>query len=155
MTTQGLSYDLDIQYRFDNFTFENIEFQRDGKLFHFGHQFRGNLTLSDSVFKNIKRGYIFMQAANRLSTSLFTKINILNTQFDNLEQSLVSSIEVEEGSRLSISNSSFTNIFTLAEGSVLTGGYRNTITVISDSVFTNNSAVNGGVLNVQDGSVIK
>ena len=155
ITTHGLSYDLDIQFSFDNITFENIEFQRDGKIFYFSHQFQGNLSLSNLVLKNIKRGYIFMQATDRLSTSLFTNINIINANFDTLEQGLVSSIEVEEGSRLFISNSSFTNIFSLTEGSVLTGGYRDTVTVITNSSFTNNSAVSGGVLNVQDGSVVK
>ena len=155
MNTIGISNNLEVILSFKNLTFENIEFDMKGLLFNLGHQLQNNLTISNSRFKNIKKGYIFIKSTNKQNTELTTNVALINSEFDNVEQSSVSLIEAEEGSQLFISNCSFTNIFSLADGSVLTGGYKDTITVISDSTFINNSAVNGGVINVQDGSVVK
>jgi len=154
-TTEGLSYDINVIFSFSNLTYENIEFDTKGILFNLRHQLQSNLTISNSKFKNIKNGYICIESTNKQNTEILTNVVFINSEFDNIEQSSVSLIETEEGSRLFISHCSFSNIFSLSDGSVLTGGYRDTITIISDSTFNNNSAVNGGVINVQDGSVFK
>jgi len=44
---------------------------------------------------------------------------------------------------------------TLAEGAVLTAGLSSAVVNISDSVFYNNSAVQGGIFNVETESVIR
>ena len=77
-----------------------------------------------------------------------------NLTVSNTKNSFNSFIQVFENSHLKISDSHFSNNFGLAKGSVLCGDYTNTVTEIFDSVFENNSAVEGGVFCAKDRSFI-
>ena len=155
LSTDGLVYDTDFIFSFNNLTFENIEFTTSGKILDFGHQLPKNLTISNSKFSNLKYGRITVQSSNLQSSDLKTYVDISNTVFDDIQQSSFSFINVLEGSVLHISNCSFTNMFSYSKGSVLTGGYRDSLTIISDSRFQNNTALKGGVLNVNEKSGVK
>ena len=43
----------------------------------------------------------------------------------------------------------------LSEGAAINAGTRQTVTLITDTDFINNTAVQGGVINVKDESVVK
>ena len=68
---------------------------------------------------------------------------------------VISFIVNNEGGKLSITNSSFTNMQSYESGSVIQGGYQNSQTMIHDTVFENNTATYGGVASIQSNSVIK
>ena len=155
LSTEGIVYDTDFEFQFINITLIDIEYATRGFLGNLKHQLPTNLTLRDSHFINIKNGYMNFQSSNLQNTALTTNIVIINSEFDNIQEGSTSLIEVGEGSRLYISNCSFKNIHSFSDGSVLTGGYQNTVTSISDSTFNNNSAVSGGVLNIKDRSIVK
>ena len=61
---------------------------------------------------------------------------------------------VYENSKLYISNSSFTNMYSVGSGSVILANYKENTIVITDSNFTNNYAILGGVFYSQFSSSI-
>ena len=82
-------------------------------------------------------------------------MQINDTVFDNINDKFNSFISINQGGQLEINNCSFTNIVSYRDGAVIKAGARQTVTLISDTSFVNNSAIQGGVLSVQEESAIK
>lgn len=64
-------------------------------------------------------------------------------------------MEINEGARVAIEHSTFQNIYTLEEGAVIFAGNREAEIIITNSTFTENYAITGGVFNIESSSVIK
>lgn len=130
--TFRIEYDLDIQISYNNISFDGISFENTGYLFEFNHQLPKNLTLSNSVFSDIQQGVINIASSNSEDTSLMTNVFLDNLTVSGIQANLASFINIEQGGRLHISNSSFTNMYSLQDGGVLTAGFTDTITEIHD-----------------------
>ena len=63
-------------------------------------------------------------------------------------------ITLNEGGKLVINNWTFQRISSYEEGSILHAGYRKTTAVISDSIFSNNTSIKGGIFSVDSESII-
>ncbi|CAI2373860.1 unnamed protein product [Moneuplotes crassus] len=153
--TEGIQYDLDLVLNFDNLTFSDIEFKSKGYLLNLDQQLPSNLTISNSRFMNIKQGIINIASTKVENPDLLASVHLFNITAENIQENEASFLNVEQEGRLFVSDSSFKNMYIYQDGGVLSGGSSNTITVITNSTFENNSALNGGVFNVKEQSVIK
>ncbi|CAI2378198.1 unnamed protein product [Moneuplotes crassus] len=153
--TEGIEYNLDLSLNFDNLSFSEILFNSRGNLLDLDQQLPTNLTISNSRFTNIQQGIINIASSNIENTALLTNVYLKNISASQIQQNEASFLNVLQGGRLHISDSSFTGMYTYQDGSVLTGGSSSTITMIHNSTFQNNYALNGGVFNVKEQSTIK
>ena len=155
MRLDNLAYDLDIIFTFKQLDFKDIVFKSKGYLMKFGQQFPNNVTISDSIFKNISHGSILITSSNLQNDNLLTHVNFINIAVDTVEEDSNSFIDVKEGGRVYISSSNFTSMYSFQSGGVISGGTKETITVFEDSTFMNNAAFRGGVFHIEEESVIK
>jgi len=153
--TDGLVYDMDIRLKFNNLTFTNIEFSTKGYLMKLGHQLPTNAIIIKAKFENIINGEILVTSSHLQNTDLLTGVQMSEIEVSNISHSSNSFIKSNKGSRLYIENSKFSNMDTLNDGAVISGGYQKSVTIVKDTIFENNTAVNGGVFNARDESVIK
>ena len=153
--TQGIVYNLDVTLTFDNLTFDGISFKSRGNLLNLDQQLPTNLTISNSRFRNISQGIINIESANKENNDLLTHVVLKNITADQIQENDASFLNVKQGGRLYISDSSFTSMYIYQNGGFLSGGASSTITTIHNSVFENNSALNGGVFHVIEQSTIK
>jgi hypothetical protein len=151
----NLETEEDITYQFSRISFSNITFDTSGKILSFQHQLTNQISISDSNFTDIQAGEIYIESANKQNLTLSTKVGFTNCIFSNVDANYGSLMRINEGADVTIQTSSFTNIYTLEEGSVIFAGYRNALVQIYDSTFTNNHANVGGVFNIESSSVIK
>ena len=77
-----------------------------------------------------------------------------NITVDNINSQFDSFIALQTGAVLSISNSSFTNTNCYEAGSVLFAGTQLTLTTIMNTIFENNTALLGGVMYIEQQSVV-
>lgn len=68
-----------------------------------------------------------------------------NITANNVGLSITGFITLTEQAKVFVTESAFTNIYSLFEGSVISGQSSKTQTVIHNSVFINNTAQKGGV----------
>lgn len=155
ISTQNMETTLSVIPIFSNLTFTDISFSSTGNLISLGHQLIHNLTISDSNFININQGGIKILSSNLENFSLTTNVKLENITTDNIQQNEASFINVQQGGRLEISDSKFTNNYAYQEGAVLSAGTSNTITEIHNSQFMNNSALNGAVFSAKDESTLR
>lgn len=134
---------------------QNITFVSTGNLFVFSQQTSLNLSLTDAYFNNLYGARIYIKSSNLQNTDLFTSIEMRNITATNLSGFSASFIAIDEGGRIFIYDSSFTNIDNIERGAVLNAGYQNSQTQVYNSTFKNNMSIYGGVANIQDNSVIK
>ena len=153
--TERLVYDLDVNFVFLNLTFSSITFAQNGYLMSLKHQLPHSVTITNSTFSNIQRGKILVEATKVQNKELLAKVTMRNTIFNNIDQLYGSFIEVYEGGELSINDCSFTNMYTFFRGAVLSVGYQNAQVFIHNTAFKNNSAFEGGVFNIEAGSVVE
>ena len=154
-STDGIQLDTNIQFSITNLLFSNISFLTVGTLIECKQQLPTYLTITDSHFIDLSAALILIESSNTQDSSLATLVQINNTVFNNINDKFNSFININQGGQLEINNCSFTNIVSYREGAVIKAGTRQTVTLISDSSFANNSAIQGGVLSIQEESVIK
>ena len=154
-STDGIQLDSNVQFSFSNLLFSNISFSTVGTLIECKQQLPTYLTITDSHFVDLTAALILIESSNTQDSNLETLVQINDTVFDNINDKFNSFISINQGSQLEINNCSFTNIVSYRDGAVIKAGARQTVTLISDTSFVNNSAIQGGVLSVQEESVIK
>ena len=144
-----------ITYTFSNISFNNIQFSNKGNLMMFQHQFKNNqIVVSSSSFSNIVGGGISVEAGNKNNLAISTKVKFQNCTFINNNMNYNSLMTINEGGVVQIDASTFTNISTFQNGAVIFAGYQKAIVTVTNSNFTNNYAVTGGVFNVESQSLI-
>jgi hypothetical protein len=151
----GIETTSDFTIYLDQIKMTNITFDRTGHLIIFGQQTAQSLQLTNSVFTNLYSSDIYFGSSNLQNSVLKTKVNMQNITAQNIDGGVQSFFSINEGTELTISDSKFSRITNLESGSVLNAGYQNSITSVYNSEFKENASINGGVANVQDGSVIK
>lgn len=144
-----------ITFALSSISFTNLTFVVSGKLLEFHHQLKNVITVTNANFTDIKGGEIYVEASNKKNLASPTKVELVNFNVLNIDANYNSLIRANEGADLTIRNSTFQNVFTLEEGSVVFAGYQNAVVTIRQSTFLNNYAVLGGVLNIESGSVVK
>ena len=154
-STDGIQLDTNIQFSITNLLFSNISFLTVGTLIECKQQLPTYLTITDSHFIDLSAALILIESSNTQDSSLATLVQINNTVFNNINEKFNSFISINQGGQLEINNCSFTNIVSYREGAVIKAGTRQTVTLISDTSFANNSAIQGGVFSIQEESVIK
>ena len=113
------------------------------------------ITISGWKISEISGGEILIQAANTNNLALSTGVKFSSWTFTNIDANYGSLLRINEGAKVEIEESSFEKIYTLEEGSVIFAGEKEAEISITNSNFTNNYAVTGGVFNVESSSVVK
>lgn len=144
-----------ITFAISSLSFSNLTFTISGKLLEFHHQLKNVITVTNANFSDIQGGEIYVEAANKKNLASPTKVELSNFNVLNIDANYNSLIRANEGAELTIRNSTFQNVYTLEEGSVVFAGYQNAVITIRHSTFLNNYAVLGGVFNIESGSVVK
>ncbi|CAI2380520.1 unnamed protein product [Moneuplotes crassus] len=148
-----------VKFRFDNLVFENISFPTEGNLVKLQHQLVEQVEIVDSSFSGVSGASVHIEAANKktevLNAGLYTKVKFLRCNFTQIDANIGSAIEVFEGARVVIEDSTFQNVYTLEEGAVLFAGRREAEVVIRNSTFREIYALTGGVFNIESSSVVK
>ena len=155
LSLNGIKYDFDIQFTYQNLSFTDITFPIKGYLMQLNHQLPHNVTITDIEFSQIKNGIIWMSTPDSSDSTILTHVQVTNISADSVEQESRSFFLLEEQAQLIISEGTFTNMFTYADGAVIKGSASRTSVIIEHSTFTNNTAQNGGVFSVSDQSSIK
>ena len=149
ITTEGLVFNLDVSFLFDNVTFDNINFVTKGYLMRLSHQILGNLVIKDSQFIALKSAGIIIVSSNLQNDAIKTQVQIIDSTFTNASFETESLLTLSEGTHLQIHNCTFSHISTLRDGAILTAGYQKTQTNITDTVFQNNTAINAALFNIE------
>ena len=155
ISTEGIEVDGDFNIVMSAITFNNVSFDTVGTLISFGHQLPNSVQVIGLVMTNIVAGILHVQSTNQQLTDLLTFVLIQNSVFDSINDQFSSLIIVEQGGRLNVTNSSFTNIYTFEEGAVVFAGPTGTETNFIDTVFQNNSAVTGALFHTESESVVR
>ena len=155
ITTEGLVFNVDVSFLFDNVTFDNISFVTKGYLMRLSHQLLGNLVVKDSQFITLKSAGIIIVSSNLQNDDMKTQVQIIDSTFTNASFDTGSLLTLSEGAYLQIHNCTFTHISTLRDGAILTAGYQKTQTNITDTVFQNNTAINAALFNIESESIVR
>jgi hypothetical protein len=153
--TSGLSYNLNVTMEFKNIIFVNIGSSTTGNLLSFGHQLPKTLIVRDSSFKNLNSAGIVVGITTSVSDAQTTKVTFINNQFDSFYSESRSFVSVYKEAIAEFLNCTFTNMHTLSSGAAITAGASKARVIVSDSTFTNNSAVDGSVFNIESESFIR
>ncbi|CAI2379456.1 unnamed protein product [Moneuplotes crassus] len=151
----GLETKEEISFSFTGLTYQNISFISQGNLMKFQHQMNTPVAITNSTFTNISAGNIHIESANKNNQELTTRVAFSSCTFSQIDDNYGSLMEVYEGARVTIEDSNFQEIYTLEEGAVIFAGNRKAQIEIRNSTFRENSAVTGGVFNIESSSVIK
>ena len=155
ITTEGLVFNVDVSFIFQNITFDNINFTKKGYLLELSHQLLGNVVFKESKFTNLVSAGIIVASSNLQNTALKTQVLIKGSTFTNASFETQSLLTLSEGAHLQIQNCTFTHISTLRDGAIIAAGYQKTNTNITDTVFQNNTAINAALFNIESESVVK
>ena len=155
ISTEGIEVDGDFNIVMSAITFNNVSFDTVGTLISFGHQLPNSVQVIGLVMTNIVAGILHVQSTNQQLTDLLTFVLIQNSVFDSINDQFSSLIIVEQGGRLNVTNSSFTNIYTFEEGAVVFAGPTGTETNFVHTLFQNNSAVTGALFHTESESVVR
>lgn len=150
----SLTSTFDIQFSFQNITFDSITYSSSGPLFEFDHQLVNNVLMTDCVMSNIQNGYVRITTPATSNTAIFTKVVIDNLSVDGVKETSNSLITLAEQGKVQISNSEFKNIYSFGDGAVLSGGASKTESVVEHTMFYNNTAQKGAVFYLSDESSV-
>ena len=150
----NLESQQDIKFIIDDFQYTNMTFDDQSNLFLFQQQLLNQIVIKNSLFSSIRSGVILVEAANKQTLEVETKVKFENTTFVDVAANFGSLLLINEGGNVEISDCSFSNIYCLEEGAVIFAGYQRTTTTIHRSQFTNCTSVQGGVFNVESESKI-
>ena len=145
----------DFQIIIDQATVSNITFSRGGNIVKFRHQTITQLELTNSMFSDISSGSLQLNWFNQQSNDLSTKVRLDNVTVTNYDGNSNSFLHVIEGGNLQIDNSIFTGMYNFDSGTVVRGETSTAEVLINNSVFENNTSIDGGVFLVEDESVLK
>ena len=155
VSTESIEINGDLSISLENISFSNVSFFTVGSLIYFGHQLPNSLQLMSLTLANIIAGRLHVQSTNQQNTDLSTQVSISDSTFDSINDQFSSLITTEQGGRLNVTNSSFTNIYTFEEGAVVFAGQTGTEVNFIDTVFQNNSAVTGALFHIESESVVR
>jgi hypothetical protein len=151
--TEGLAYSSDIDFEFSNLTFDNIKFATSGNLLKLDHHFSSELIVRDSSFTNLDSARILIGTSS--SQLEKTRVKFINNKFNSFYSESSSLISIYNQAIVELQNCSFTNLHTLSFGAAITAGASKANVIVSDSKFTNNSAAEGSVFNINSESTIR
>ena len=143
------------QITLDQFTFSDITFERGGNLILFGHQQSDALVFKNSTFHKVVNGGINIESFDKQAAENLSKIKMTDIIVADIEAQDTRFILVQEGGYLEVYSSQFMHVSNTLTGAVIYGGYQKTTTLIYDSLFTNNTSIDGAVFNIESESVIK
>ena len=152
---QGIETRGDFQIIIDQATVSNITFSRGGNIMKFRHQTVTDLELTNSVFSDISSGSLQLNWFNQQSIDLPTKVRLNNVTVTNYDGNSNSFLHVIEGGNLQVDNSKFTGMYNFDSGTVVRSETSTAKVLINNSVFQNNTSIDGGVFLVDDESVLK
>ena len=139
---------------FSNMIFRNLKFEQGGNILNFEHLLGAPVQIIDSEFNNIVGGKINVESFTSNIANLNTSLIMRNISVDNVNALFDSFIKLQTGAIMSISDSRFVNINWYEEGSVLFAGTELTQTTIVNTKFENNTALLGGVMYIEQQSVV-
>jgi predicted outer membrane repeat protein len=151
--TEGLEMGLNVDLEFTNLTFDNINYSKVGNLLVLGHLSSNYCVIKDSSFTNLNSAGILIGTTSSLSKK--AKVKFINNRFNSFYSESGSFISVEKEAIVEFENCTFTDLHTLSSGAAITAGASKANVVVSNSKFTNNSAVEGSIFNIQSESMIR
>ena len=155
LSTDGIEVGQNLLLILRLITFNNISYYNTGSLISFGHQIFDHAQVTGLVCVKITSGKVYLKSTNQQNTDLLTRVHISNSIFDNVDNQYSSLIITEQGGRLNVTNSSFTNIYTFGEGAVVSAGATATEVNFHDVMFSNNSAVSGALFHIETESLVR
>ena len=103
------TYDL-YSIIFSNMVFSNLEFVQGGNIFNFEYLISAPVQIINSQFNNIVGGKINVKSFTTNIVNLTTDLVASNVTVDNINAKFDSFINLQTGAKLSIIDSSFTNM---------------------------------------------
>ena len=154
MTFTGMEQSIDFTISLTNIKFSSISFSTSGNLLLFQQQLSNPIVISGILLSNLTNAYILIKADDPHSLLLPTSIQASGMTISNVNAGYKSFINVMENSLLSISNSNIDNVFSFDNGSVLRWSAKNSQVFFANSVFKHNSAIQGGVFQVENDGIV-
>ena len=152
---ENIEITSDFEIVIDDVMMSNLTFDRFGSMIMLEHQTVIPLKISNCQFNDIYGGNIHLESANIENTAIKTYVEMSNITASSISGGTNSFFIVKEGGRLTVLHSTFTHIENIENGAVINGNFRNSESMFYNCTFSNNTAYYGGVVNVQDGSVVK
>ena len=151
----SIDIDTDFKIIIDDVKMQNLTFDRFGSMIVFEHQILIPIRMSNCQFSDIYGGNIYLESSNIENTAIKTSVEIINITASRMSGGTNSLFIIKEGGLLTVNDSTFTHIENFENGAVVNANFRNSESMFYNCTFTNNTAYYGGVVNVQDGSVVK
>ena len=111
LSTEGIEVEENFMINLNQITFTEITFYSVGSLISFGHQLLDYVQVTGLTITDITAGRLQIESTNLQNTDLLTQVSISDSTFDSIDDQYSSLIITEQGGRLNVTNSSFTNIF--------------------------------------------
>ena len=111
LSTEGIEVDENFMIYLSLITFTQITFYSTGSLISFGHKLPDYVQVAGLTISDIIAGRIQIGSTNQQNTDVLTQVSISDSTFDDIDDQFSSLIITEQGGRLNVTNSSFTNIF--------------------------------------------
>ncbi|CAI2364488.1 unnamed protein product [Moneuplotes crassus] len=135
--------------------FSNLTFQKESSLLLFGQQLMEPATVTNLTVYGVNKAGITIQSSD--SSDIYEKTHVTFTNIkgehnDGMSRSL---INIFSGADIEIIDSEFSFNGNYQKGAVLTAGSSKAIATVRNSVFWNNTSVEGGVFETESLSNIK
>ena len=155
ISTDGISSTQDILFEFTNITFTGVSYSMSGYLMDLNHLLVNQVLIQNSSFTNLTNAGIRIGGTASNSNVIKSKVKIINSVFNSSMVGTSSFISTYTKSEVEIINCTFTNMATVDNGAVLRAMSSEVIVNISDSLFQNNSAIEGSLFNIESKGVVR
>ena len=145
----------DVYISFENIEFSNLTFLSGGNMMSLKQQMRHPVNITNLYMEDIVGGSFLVEATNKQSLDNPTIIHLHNFTTSNVNLEFSSLILTLQGGELYVYDSQLSNIFWFEEGAVLFAGFRDTTVAFHNTLFQNNTSINGANFNIEDSSVVK
>ena len=140
---------------FDRLLFSNITYEFGGNLLLIKNQLSTELLISNSKFVDCHYAGIQIESSGSDSSGLKTMVRIEHSEFDSIDGKHKSAITLSEGGQLEVTNCTFTNISSFERGGVLFAGRSETYAIFKNTLFLNNTALEGATFYIEAQSKVE
>ena len=147
--------DNDIEVTIDGVDMQNLTFTRYGSTFKFQQATINSVVMQNANFFDIYGSRIHIEQPDNIDESLSTYLVMYNITADELDGGINSFIHNLESGVLEVYDSTFGNCHNIEGGAIITGGVQDSVSSFYNCIFSNNTALYGGVANIIEGSIVR
>jgi hypothetical protein len=139
---------------FNDFHFQNLTFDRGGKLMFLRQQIPEQMLIQNILVRDIMNAGIYIETFDSNTNHNHTEVKFQNFTAFNVFGNTQSLMNLNTRANVEISDSVFYHICNIYQGAVLFAGYQKAQVLISNTEFYENTAIEGGVFASESESIV-